>query len=89
MTPYEGMDSELMKVALLISDDLKSARKYMKPIRSSRVLAPGVYYNAGTRMVERLHAPQRPPLGNRIYRISKNPAESAEELERKVTGGGK
>ncbi|MBA2376149.1 MAG: hypothetical protein M3494_07040 [Actinomycetota bacterium] len=88
MTPHEGMDSELMKVALRISDDPESARKYMKPIRSSKALAPGVYYNAGTRMVERLHSSQRPPLGNRIFRISKNPAESVESIERKITGGG-
>ncbi|MBA2693299.1 MAG: hypothetical protein H0U65_12565 [Rubrobacter sp.] len=81
------MDSKLMKVALRISEDPNFARKYMKPIRSSKILDPGVYYNAGTRMVERLHAPQRPALGNRMYRISKNPAESADELERKITGG--
>jgi hypothetical protein len=87
MDVYEGMDSELMKVALRISDDPKAARKYMKPVRSSKALSPGVYYNAGTRMVERLHSSQRPALGNRIYRISKNPDTSAEELERKITGG--
>lgn len=87
MTVYEGMDSELMEVALAIAGDFGSAKRRMKPIRSSKVLAPGVYYNAGTRMVERLHSPQRPALGNRIYRISENPNASAEELERKITGG--
>jgi hypothetical protein len=87
MRVYEGMDFRLMKVALRISGDFGAARSHMKPIRSSKVLEPGVYYNAGTRMVERLHTPQRPALGNRMFRISKNPAESADELESKITGG--
>ncbi len=87
MKAYEGMDSELMKISLRISDDPKSARRRMKPIRSSKVLEPGVYYNAGTRMVERLHAPQRPALGNRMFRISKNPNTPAEVLGDKITGG--
>jgi hypothetical protein len=87
VTPYEGLDAELMKVALLISEAPETAKKRMKPIRSSRELSPGVYYNAGTRMVERLHSPQRPALGNRIYRISDDPNTSSRELERKITGG--
>ncbi len=84
----EGMDSDLMKISLRISEDPKSAKRRMKPIRSSRVLEPGVYYNAGIRMVERLHSPQQPALGNRMYRISRNSAESADEIENKITGGG-
>lgn len=84
---YEGMDSELMRVSLLISEDPKAAKKRMKPVRSSKELSPGVYYNAGTRMVERLHAPQRPALGNRIFKISDDPNVSSHELERKITGG--
>jgi hypothetical protein len=51
------------------------------------VLEPGVYYNMGTGMVDRIFTPQRVALGHKMFRITSDPAAPVEEIRRKVTGG--
>ena len=51
------------------------------------MLEPGVYYNMGTGMVDRIFAPQHVPLGHRLFRISSDPAAPVEEIRRKVMEG--
>lgn len=82
----EMMDGDLMEISRWLSDH-PEGKKNLKPIRSAKALKPGVYYNAGTRMVERIFEPQRVALGHRTFRISKDPDEPAEDLRRKVMEG--
>lgn len=87
MTPREGMDAKLMEVAIWISENPEAAKRNMKPVRSAEVLEPGVYFNTGTGMVDRIYAPQRVALGHRTFRISKDPDTPAEEIKDRLTGG--
>ncbi|AHY47853.1 Hypothetical Protein RradSPS_2570 [Rubrobacter radiotolerans] len=79
----EAMQSDLLAVARWLTESAER-RKRLKPIRSAKVLRPGIYYNAGTTMVDRLYAPQRVALGHRMFRITKDPAASAREVWRAV-----
>ncbi|MGH3086254.1 MAG: hypothetical protein ACRDSJ_02905 [Rubrobacteraceae bacterium] len=83
----EAMSHELMEVAVWISENPKSARKNMKPIRSAEILKPGVYFNTGTGMVDRVYSPQRVALGHRMFRISNDPDAPAEDIEREIKEG--
>jgi hypothetical protein len=83
----EMMQQELMDLGVWLIDHPEAAVKNLKPIRSARVLEPGVYYNMGTGMVDRIFTPQRVALGHKMFRISSDPAAPVEEIRRKVMGG--
>jgi len=82
----EAMQQELMDLGVWLSEHPKS-RKNLKPIRGSVLLEPGVYYNTGTGMVERIYAPQHIALGARWFRVKSDPGAPVEEIQRKVLEG--
>jgi hypothetical protein len=83
----EMMQQELMDLGVWLIDHPEAATKNLKPIRSAKILEPGVYYNMGTGMVDRLYRPQRVALGHKMFRISSDPAAPVEEIRRKVLEG--
>jgi hypothetical protein len=83
----EMMQQELMDLGVWLIEHPEAAVSNLEPIRSARVLEPGVYYNMGTGMVERIFAPQHVPLGHRLFRISGDPAAPVEQIRRKVMEG--
>jgi len=83
----EGMQQELMDLGVWLADHPEAAVKNLKPIRSSKVLEPGVYYNRGTGMVDRIFRPQRVALGHKMYRVSSDPAAPVSEIRRRVLEG--
>ena len=83
----EGMQQELMDLGVWLTEHQEAAHRNLEPIRSARMLEPGVYYNRGTGMVDRIYAPQHVPLGHRLFRISSDPAAPVEEIRRRVLGG--
>ena len=83
----EMMQQELMDLGVWLSKHPEAAAKNLEPIRSANVLEPGVYYNMGTGMVDRIFTPQRPALGHRMFRISRDPASSVEEVRRAALEG--
>jgi hypothetical protein len=83
----EMMQQELMDLGVWLIDRPEAAVKNLKPIRSAKVLEPGVYYNMGTGMVDRIFTPQRVALGHKMFRISSDPAAPVGEIRRKVMGG--
>ena len=86
-THREAMQQELMQLGLWLIEHPEAAKKNLKPIRSSKVLDPGVYYNLGTGMVDRIYSPQRVALGHKMFRITSDPAAPVEEIRRKVLEG--
>jgi len=76
-----------MRLGLWLTEHPEAAPNNLKPIRSAKLLKPGVYYNMGTGMVDRIFAPQHVALGHRLFRISQDPAAPVEELRRKVMEG--
>jgi len=86
-THREGMTAELMELSVWLSEHPKEMRRRLKQMRHTVVLDPGVYYNAGIRMIERLYRPQHASLGNRMYRVSTDPAAPVHEIRRKVLEG--
>ena len=83
----ETMQQELMDLGVWLIEHPQAALSNLEPIRSARVLQPGVYYNMGTGMVERIYSPQHVPLGHRLFRISSDPAAPVEEIRPKVMEG--
>jgi hypothetical protein len=83
----EMMEQELMDLGVWLSENPEAAPKNLKPIRSAKVLDPGVYFNMGTGMVDRIFTPQRVALGHKMFRISRDPAAPAGEIRRKVLEG--
>jgi hypothetical protein len=83
----EMMQQELMDLGVWLGEHPEAARKNLEPIRSVRMLQPGVYYNRGTGMVDRIYTPQHVPLGHRLFRISSDPAAPLEEIRRRVLEG--
>jgi hypothetical protein len=83
----EMMQQELMDLGVWLVEHPEAAGKNLKPIRSAEVLEPGVYYNMGTGMVDRIFTPQRVALGHKMFRISKDPASPVEEIRRKAMEG--
>ena len=83
----EMMQQELMDLGVWLIEHPEAATKNLKPIRSAKLLRPGVYYNMGTGMVDRIFTPQHVALGHKMFRISSDPAAPAEELRRKAMGG--
>jgi hypothetical protein len=83
----EMMQQELMELGVWLSENPEMAPKNLKPIRSAKVLEPGVYYNMGTGMVDRIFSPQHVALGHKMFRISRDPASPVEEIRRRVLEG--
>ena len=83
----ERIQQELMDLGAWLGEHPEAARKNLKPIRGSVVLKPGVYYNIGTGMIERIYAPQHMALGSRMFRVKSDPAAPVEEIQRKVLEG--
>jgi hypothetical protein len=78
----EMMQQDLMDVGVWLVEHPEAATKNLEPIRSVKVLEPGVYYNMGTGMVDRIFTPQRVALGHKMFRISSDPASPAEDIRR-------
>jgi hypothetical protein len=83
----EMMQQELMELGVWLSENPEMAPKNLKPIRSAKVLEPGVYYNMGTGMVDRIFSPQHVALGHKMFLISRDPASPVEEIRRRVLEG--
>ncbi|MGH3145648.1 MAG: hypothetical protein ACRDTR_07575 [Rubrobacter sp.] len=83
----EMMQQDLMDLGVWLADNPGAAPKNLKPIRSTKVLDPGVYYNRGTGMVDRIFTPQRVALGHKMFRISSDPAAPLSEIRRRVLEG--
>ncbi len=82
----EAMQQELIDLGRWLTEH-PEAKKNLKPIRGSVVLDPGVYYNTGTGMVERIYSPQHIALGARWFRIKSDPATPVEEIRRRALEG--
>jgi hypothetical protein len=78
----EMMQQDLMDLGVWLVEHPEAALRNLKPIRSTKVLEPGVYYNMGTGMVDRVYAPQSVALGHKMFCISRDPASSVEEIRR-------
>jgi hypothetical protein len=83
----EMMQQELMDLGVWLIEHPGAATRNLDPIRSARMLQPGIYYNRGTGMVDRIFTPQHVPLGHQLFRINGDPAAPVEEIRRKVMGG--
>ena len=83
----ETMQQELMDLGAWLTRHPQAAHKNLKPIRGSVVLEPGVYYNTGTGMIERIHAPQHIALGARWFCVNQDPAAPIKEIRRRVLEG--
>ncbi len=83
----EAPQQELMDLGAWLAEHPEAARKNLKPVRNTVVLDPGVYYNRGTGVVERLFSPQHAALGHQLFRVSTKPDASVEEIRRKVLEG--
>ena len=83
----EVMQQELMALGAWLAEHPKAAKKNLKPVRGSVVLEPGVYYNTGTAMVDRVYTPQHIALGARWFRVNSDPAASVQEIRRRVLEG--
>ena len=82
----EAMQQELIDLGRWLTEH-PEAKKNLKPVRGSVVLDPGVYYNTGTGMVERIYSPQHIALGARWFRIKSDPATPVEEIRRRALEG--
>jgi hypothetical protein len=83
----EMMQQELMDVGVWLIEHPEAATKNLEPIRNAKALEPGVYYNLGTGMVDRIYTRQRVALGHKMFRISRDPASPAEEIRRTALEG--
>ena len=83
----EMMQQELMDLGVWLVEHPDAALRNLKPVRSAKVLEPGVYYNMGTGMVDRIYTLQRVALGHRMFRISRDPASPVEEIRRTALEG--
>ena len=81
------MQQDLMDLGVWLVEHPEAALRNLKPIRSAKVLDPGVYYNMGTGMVDRIFSPQRVALGHKMFRVSTDPAAPVEEIRRRVLEG--
>ena len=86
-THREALQQELLELGAWLAEHPEMAPKNLKPIRSSKPLEPGVYYNRGTGIVERIYHSQRPALGSRMFRVSSDPAAPVYELRRQAVEG--
>ncbi len=81
------MQQELMDLGVWLVEHPEAVTRNLEPIRSAKALQPGVYYNMGTGMVDRIFTPQHVALGHKMFRISRDPATPAEEIRRKALEG--
>lgn len=81
----EASQQELMDLGVWLSEH-PEALKHLKPVRNKVLLDPGVYYNRGTGMVDRIYAPQHVALGQRVFQISSDPAAALSAIQRRVKG---
>ncbi|CAA9450959.1 MAG: hypothetical protein AVDCRST_MAG02-902 [uncultured Rubrobacteraceae bacterium] len=86
-TRREAITQDLMELGQYLANNPAMAKKRLKPVRSAKVLEPGVYYNMGTGMVDRVYREQRVALGHRLYRVSSDPAAPVAEVRRKILEG--
>jgi hypothetical protein len=59
----ETMQQELMDLGVWLAEHPEAVTKNLKPFRDRVVLDPGIYYNSGTGMIERIYAPSASPSG--------------------------
>jgi hypothetical protein len=83
----EAITQDLMELGQWLAQNPAMAKKRLKPIRSAKVLEPGVYYNMGTGMVDRVYREQRVALGHKMFRVSSDPAAPVAEIRRKILEG--
>jgi len=83
----EMMEQELMNLGAWLSEHPREARKNLRAVRSAKVLEPGVYFNRGTGMVDRIFSSQRVALGHQMFRISHDPAAPIAEIQTRATEG--
>ena len=83
----EAMTRDLMELGRWLTEHPGMANKRLKPIRSAKELEPGVYFNLGTGMVDRIFRPQHVALGHKMFRINADPAAPVEALRRRVLEG--
>ena len=83
----EMMQQDLMDLGVWLVEHPEAALRNLKPIRNAKVLEPGVYYNMGTGMVDRIYALQSVALGHKIFRISRDPALPVEEIRHTALEG--
>jgi hypothetical protein len=83
----EMMQQELMDLGVWLIEHPEAATKNLEPIRSAKALEPGVDYNMGTGMVDRIYTRQPVALGHKMFRISRDPASPAEEIRRTALEG--
>lgn len=86
-THRERIEQELLRLGGWLAEHPRATLKNLKPMRGAGPLEPGVYYNQGTGVVERLYRPQRRALGSKMFRISSDPAAPVEEIRRRVMEG--
>jgi hypothetical protein len=86
-TRREAMQEELMQLGAWLAEHPRAARKHLEPIRSAKALEPGVYYNRGTGMMERIFSTQSVPLGHQIFRVAGDPGAPLAEIRRRVLEG--
>ncbi len=83
----ETIQQELMDLGAWLTEHPEAARKNLKSVRDRVLLDPGVYFNWGTGMIERVYTPQHIALGSRVFRIKSDPAAPIEEIRRRVLEG--
>ena len=83
----EAMERPLMELSVWLSENPKKMQKNLKAVRRQVVLDPGVYYNSGIRMIERLYDPQHVALGHKMFHINSDPAAPVAEIRRRVLEG--
>ena len=86
-TGREAITQDLMELGQYLAANPETAKRRLKPIRSSKELDPGVYFNLGTGMVDRVFRPQHVALGHKMFRVSSDPAAPVAEIRRKILGG--
>ena len=86
-TSREAITQDLMELGQYLAANPATAKRRLKPIRSSKELDPGVYFNLGTGMVDRVFRPQHVALGHKMFRVSSDPAAPVAEIRRKILGG--
>ncbi len=86
-TSREAITQDLMELGQYLADNPAMAKKRLKPVRSAKKLEPGVYYNMGTGMVDRVYREQRVALGHRMFRVNSDPAAPVAEIRRKILEG--
>jgi hypothetical protein len=86
-THRERIEQKLLRLGGWLAEHPRTTLKNLKPMRGAGPLEPGVYYNQGTGVVERIYSPQRRALGSKMFRVSSDPAAPVAEIRRKIMEG--